>query len=112
MDMFVGVRRKSLEYFERRNEADSAGREEQVRFRTSFARHKCCHPQISNLVFDISRWHPFVEFFLQILTSFELHSYDPFHPNKLLSHGGSLEVNLLMIFLELFLKEYSQKTII
>ena len=58
----------------------------------------------------MSRWHLFVEIFLQILTSFELHSYDTFHPNKLLSHDGSLEVNLLMIFLELSLKKTSRMT--
>ena len=34
-------------------------------FRTSLGTDKCCHRQISNVVFDISRLHLFVEIFLQ-----------------------------------------------
>ena len=79
-------------------------------FRRSFGPHKCCHPQISDLGFIISWWQLSCEIFLQILTSLELHSNSANRPGILLSHDGSLEVNLLMIFLELSLKKNSRMT--
>ena len=79
-------------------------------FRRSFGPHKCCQSQISGLGFIISWWQLSCEIFLQILTSLELHSNSANRPGILLSHDGSLEVNLLMIFLELSLKKTSQKT--
>ena len=81
-----------------------------VKFRRSFGPHKCCHPQISDLGFIISWWQLSCEIFLQILTSLELHSNSANRPGILLSHDGSLEVNLLMIFLELSLKKTSRMT--
>ena len=81
-----------------------------VSFRRSFGPHKCCHPQISDLGFIISWWQLSCEIFLQILTSLELHSNSANRPGILLSHDGSLEVNLLMIFLELSLKKTSRMT--
>ena len=81
-----------------------------VEFRRSFGPHKCCHPQISDLGFIISWWQLSCEIFLQILTSLELHSNSANRPGILLSHDGSLEVNLLMIFLELSLKKTSRMT--
>ena len=81
-----------------------------VDFRRSFGPHKCCHPQISDLGFIISWWQLSCEIFLQILTSLELHSNSANRPGILLSHDGSLEVNLLMIFLELSLKKTSRMT--
>ena len=83
---------------------------ERVQFRRSFGPHKCCHPQISDLGFIISWWQLSCEIFLQILTSLELHSNSANRPGILLSHDGSLEVNLLMIFLELSLKKTSRMT--
>ena len=79
-------------------------------FRRSFGPLKCCHPQISDLGFIISWWQLSCEIFLQILTSLELHSNSANRPGILLSHDGSLEVNLLMIFLELSLKKTSRMT--
>ncbi len=81
-----------------------------VLFRRSFGPHKCCHPQISDLGFIISWWQLSCEIFLQILTSLELHSNSANRPGILLSHDGSLDVNLLMIFLELSLKKTSRMT--
>ena len=81
-----------------------------VLFRRSFGPPKCCHPQISDLGFIISWWQLSCEIFLQILTSLELHSNSANRPGILLSHDGSLEVNLLMIFLELSLKKTSRMT--
>ena len=81
-----------------------------VPFRRSFGPHKCCHPQISDLGFIISWWQLSCEIFLQILTSLELHSNSANRPRILLSHDGTLEVNLLMIFLELSLKKTSRMT--
>ena len=81
-----------------------------VQFRRSFGTPKCCHPQISDLGFIISWWQLSCEIFLQILTSLELHSNSANRPGILLSHDGSLEVNLLMIFLELSLKKTSRMT--
>ena len=81
-----------------------------VWFRRSFGTPKCCHPQISDLGFIISWWQLSCEIFLQILTSLELHSNSANRPGILLSHDGSLEVNLLMIFLELSLKKTSRMT--
>ena len=81
-----------------------------VQFRRSFGPHKCCHPQISDLGFIISWWQLSCEIFLQILTSLELHLNSANRPGILLSHDGSLEVNLLMIFLELSLKKTSRMT--
>ena len=60
--------------------------------------------------FIISWWQLSCEIFLQILTSLELHSNSANRPGILLSHDGSLEVNLLMIFLELSLKKTSRMT--
>ena len=82
----------------------------QVKFRRSFGPLKCCHPQISDLGFIISWWQLSCEIFLQILTSLELHSNSANRPGILLLHDGSLEVNLLMIFLELSLKKTSRMT--
>ena len=82
----------------------------EVCIRRSFGPHKCCHPQISDLGFIISWWQLSCEIFLQILTSLELHSNSANRPGILLSHDGSLEVNLLMIFLELSLKKTSRMT--
>ena len=84
--------------------------QQHVGFRRSFGPHKCCHPQISDLGFIISWWQLSCEIFLQILTSLELHSNSANRPGILLSHDGSLEVNLLMIFLELSLKKTSRMT--
>ena len=81
-----------------------------VIFRRSFGPHKCCHPQISDLGFIISWWQLSCEILLQILTSLELHSNSANRPGILLLHDGSLEVNLLMIFLELSLKKTSRMT--
>ena len=81
-----------------------------MEFRRSFGPLKCCHPQISDLGFIISWWQLSCEIFLQILTSLELHSNSANRPGILLSHDGSLEVNLLMIFLELSLKKTSRMT--
>ena len=81
-----------------------------VRFRRSFGPHKCCHPQISDLGVIISWWQLSCEIFLQILTSLELHSNSANGPRILLSHDGTLEVNLLMMFLELSLKISSRMT--
>ena len=75
-----------------------------------FGTRKCCHPQISDLDFIISWWQLSCEILLQILTSLELHSNSANRPGILLSHDGSLEVNLLMIFLELSLKKTSRMT--
>ena len=82
----------------------------EVKFRRSFGPHKCCHPQISDLGFIISWWQLSCEILLQILTSLELHSNSANRPGILLSHDGSPEVNLLMIFLELSLKKTSRVT--
>ena len=80
---------------------------DEVYFRRSFGPHKCCHTQISDLGLIISWWQLSCEIFLQILTSLELHSYSANLPGILLSYDGSLEVNLLMIFLELSLNKTS-----
>ena len=82
----------------------------EVMFRRSFGPPKCCHPQISDLGFIISWWQLSCEIFLQIFTSLELHSNSANRPGIPLSHDGSLEVNLLMIFLELSLKKTSRMT--
>ena len=55
-------------------EATGETDEKDAKFRTSLGTDICCHRQISNLVFDTSRWHLFVEIFLQGLTFFEMHS--------------------------------------
>ena len=95
---------------ERLRPTGAVTREFAAGFRRSFGPHKCCHLQISDLGFIISWWQLSCEILLQILTSLKLHSKSANCPGILLSHDGSLEVNLLMIFLELSLKKTSRMT--